>query len=48
VKDQLDPNLIYVIQGNSAENLGNTSIESLMKPAPIEYFVSEEELTFNG
>ncbi len=48
MKNQLDPNLIYVIQGNPVENLGFISIESLMKPAPTEYFVSEEELTFNG
>ncbi len=48
MKDQLDPNLFYVIQEKPAENLGFISIESLMKPASTEYFVSEEKLSIHG
>jgi hypothetical protein len=48
VKNQLDPKLFYVIQENPAENLGFISIESLMKPAPTEYFVSAEKLSIHG
>jgi hypothetical protein len=49
VKDQLDHNIAYVVQGSTHnETSDHISIESLLKPASTEYFDSEEELTING
>ena len=46
VKDKLDPALAYVIQGK--EDSEFISIESLLKPASTQYFISDEELTVHG
>ena len=48
MKNQLDPNLSFVILDDSTDDFNCLKIENLLKPASTEFFESEEKLEFDG